>query len=278
MRNGQRQRRHVLYKSGWALLLTFFPFFWQPGAFVNGVGQRGASGSGPPQVSEYKIIFGGKEVGNERLERGEAPTETLPGVRSAKASSHVTLLDTVYRLTEEMQFDRRGELVSFSLVGDMGARKISRHVRVENGQAMIDFDGDKMSKASVPTSFVASDDTLASMNALLFEGMMKSAGQRFVVPLLPQGKARVNRRGEDIFQVDGREVRATRFFETGMTTRSSFAWLLPSGEMLVTTGVDATAFVVLAGYESILAQIPDIVAGDLQAMKRGKTNRTDKRP
>ena len=163
-------------------------------------------------------------------------------VRWAKASSHVTLFDTDYRLTQELRFDERGELVSYSLAGSMGARNISQVVRVEGGQATMDFDGEKMTKAFVPSSFVASDDTLASMNALLFERTMKSAGRHFIVPLLPQGKARVNRRGEDIFQVDGQSVRATRFFETGMTTKSSFAWMLSSGEMLVTTGADAKAF------------------------------------
>ncbi len=278
MRNRRRQWRQAPCESTLALLLGLFLFLWSQGSSATGSEGQAPTASGPPPVSEYKIIVGGKEVGNERLERGELGTDTVEGRRSAKASSHVTLFDTVYRLTEEMQFDGRGELVSFSLVGSMGPRKISQHVQVANGRTMMDFDGDKMSRAYVPSSFVASDDTLASMNALLFERMLKSAGRRFIVPLLPQGKARVNRRGEDVFQVDGRKVRATRFFEVGMTTKGSFAWMLSSGEMLITTGADAKASVLLAGYEAVLAQIPDIVRRDLQAMELEKASRTDKRP
>ncbi len=278
MRNRQWQWRQAPCESSLALLLGLFLFLWSQGSSATGSEGQAPTASDPPPVSEYKIIVGGKEVGNERLERGELGTDTVEGRRSAKASSHVTLFDTVYRLTEEMLFDGRGELVSFSLVGSMGPRKISQYVQVANGRTMMDFDGDKMSRTYVPSSFVASDDTLASMNALLFERMMKSAGRHFIVPLLPQGKARVNRRGEDVFQVDGRKVRATRFFEVGMTTKGSFAWMLSSGEMLITTGADAKACVLLAGYEAILAQIPDIVRRDLQAMELEKASRTDKRP
>jgi hypothetical protein len=240
-------------------------------------GEEPAAVAGAPPVSEYKIIVEGKEVGSERLERGEFGNGAAGG-RWAKATSNVTLFDTIYSLTQEMRFDGRGELVFFSLVGSMGKRRISRQLRVENGLAEMDFDGEKTSRAFVPTGYVASDETLASMNALLLERTMKNTGRRFIVPLLPQGKARINRRGEDVFQVEGKEVRAIRFFETDMTTKGSFAWLLPSGEMLVTTGTDAKAFVVLAGYQAIVAEIPGIVSRDLEVMQGERTPLTPRNP
>ncbi len=258
--------------------VCFFLLLWPLGTMATVGGEQTQARSGPPDVAEYKVFFDGKEVGNERLERSQLRTGQVPGRRFVKATSNVTLFGTVYRLAEEMEFDGRDELVRFSLAGDMGARKVSQYVRVENGQAVMDFDGEKRGKPFVLTSFVASDDTLASMNALLFERMMKSAGWHFIVPLMPEGRARVARRGEDVFKVDGREIRATRFFETGMTTKGSFAWIRTSGEMLATTGADARAFVVLSGYESILAQIPGIVKHDLHGTEEEMPGRTEKQP
>ena len=259
-------------------ILCFFLLSWPMAPVATASGGQHPDESNPPQVSDYKIFFDGKEVGSEKLERDVLLAPVTQVRRSARATSNVTLFGTVYRLTEEMEFDGRDELLRFSLVGDMGARKVAQYVRVENGQAVLDFDGEKRSRPFVPTSFVGSDDTLASMNALLFERMMKSAGRHFIVPLIPEGRARASRRGEDVFQANGREIRATRFYETGMTTKGSFAWIRPSGEMLATTGADARAFVVLSGYESVLAQIPEIVKRDLHAMDQQRSAQTEKQP
>ncbi len=176
------------------------------------------------------------------------------------SSFNFTDRGTAVPLTTLLELDATHAPVRFSLQGQTARiSAIDLEVNVRGGTAIVREREATTSQPMPPGAFTMAGYAPPSMQMELMR-FWASRGRPTSIPLLPRGTARIEPRGRDTIDVNGRPMTLDRYSVTGVVWGREWLWCDESGRLAALTSVDAEFDHFEAARPEIASAIPALVA------------------
>jgi hypothetical protein len=192
-----------------------------------------------------------RRVGEERLRVQQSPTPELRTLFvHSERGERVPLAAT-------LRFGADGLPRHFAMWGKTSAfTEVDIDITIDGGQAVV-REGTESRTIAVPELyFTASGYAPISIKEALI-GFWHRQGRPAAIPLLPSGTAKLQKRGDDVFELGGEPIELERLHVAGVKWGHEIVWIDAQQRLIAVMTNDALyshVEVVRAGYEPLLEQ------------------------